>query len=180
MLYCLLILRITMKNNQYSEIVYTESDLMDLVMQGHDWRAFDGMLVDSVSLEGAREFVENLPALVQETDLGITVEEYDRACQQHWNMPEEYQQLDIAKHLLDLCNTEAELQRVGHELLLYGERDLFNLLRYLKYLVDVMKENGIIWGVGRGSSVASYALYLLGVHKIDSMYYELAVEEFLR
>lgn len=177
---CLLILRIKMKNNQYSEIVYTESDLMDLIMQGQDWTTFDGMLVDSVSLEGAREFVENLPALVKETDLGITVEEYDRACQQHWNMPEEYLELDIAKHLLDQCSTEAELQRVGHELLLYAERDLFNLLRYLKYLVDVMRENGIIWGVGRGSSVASYALYLLGVHKIDSLHYELSVEEFLR
>ena len=169
-----------MKHNQYSEIVYTESDLMDLVMQGHDWTGFDGMLVDSVSLEGAREFVENLPALIQETNLGITVDEYDRACQQQWNMPAEYLELDIAKHLLDLCDSEAELQRVGHELLLYAERDLFNLLRYLKYLVDVMRENGIIWGVGRGSSVASFVLYKLGVHRIDSLHYELAVEEFLR
>jgi DNA polymerase III alpha subunit len=69
---------------------------------------------------------------------------------------------------------------VGHELLLYQERGLFDLLRYLKYLVDTMHDNHVIWGVGRGSSVASYVLYLLGVHRIDSMYYELDPAEFLR
>ena len=95
-------------------------------------------------------------------------------------MPEEYQQLDIAKHVLDLCSTDAELQRVGEELLLYQERNLFDLLRYLKYLVDVMRSNRLIWGVGRGSSVASYVLYLLGVHRVDSMFYDLDPQEFLR
>jgi DNA polymerase III alpha subunit len=69
---------------------------------------------------------------------------------------------------------------VGQELLLYQERGLFDLLRYLKYLVDVMRGNHVIWGVGRGSSVASYVLYLLGVHRIDSMFYDLDVREFLR
>jgi DNA polymerase III alpha subunit len=95
-------------------------------------------------------------------------------------MPDEYKQLDIAKYVLDLCKTEAELQRVGEELLLYQERDLFNLLRYLKYLVDIMTEHRLIWGVGRGSSVASYILYLLGVHRVDSIFYELEPQEFLR
>jgi DNA polymerase-3 subunit alpha len=95
-------------------------------------------------------------------------------------MPDSYKQLDIAQHILDLCTTDTELQRCGHELLLYQERDLFDLLRFLKYLVDTMSEHQVIWGVGRGSSVASYVLYKLGVHRIDSMFYELDVEEFLR
>jgi DNA polymerase III alpha subunit len=43
-----------------------------------------------------------------------------------------------------------------------------------------MQDNRIIWGVGRGSSVASYVLYKLGVHRIDSMYYDLDPQEFLR
>ena len=63
---------------------------------------------------------------------------------------------------------------------MYQERNLFDLLRYLKYLVDVMTQNHVIWGVGRGSSVASHVLYKLGVHRIDSMFYDLAPEEFLR
>jgi DNA polymerase-3 subunit alpha len=63
---------------------------------------------------------------------------------------------------------------------MYQERNLFELLKYLKYLVDVMLENNVIWGVGRGSSVASYVLYKIGVHRIDSLYYDLSPEEFLR
>ena len=66
------------------------------------------------------------------------------------------------------------------ELLLYQERELFNLLKFLVYLVDVMKENNIIWGVGRGSSVASYVLFKIEIHKVDSMFYKLDVREFLR
>jgi DNA polymerase III alpha subunit len=107
-------------------------------------------------------------------------QEFDNQNQTNWHMPDEYKSLDIAKWLLDQCKTDAELQRIGKELLLYQERDLFPLLRYLKYLVDVMRENNIVWGVGRGSSVASYVLYLLGIHKINSMYYDLDIEEFLK
>jgi DNA polymerase III alpha subunit len=88
--------------------------------------------------------------------------------------------MDIAQWLLDQCQTQEELQRVGKELLLYQERELFSLLKQLKYIVDTWRENNIVWGVGRGSSVASYILYLLGVHKINSIYYDLDIEEFLR
>jgi DNA polymerase III alpha subunit len=110
----------------------------------------------------------------------VTVELFDQAQQSNWHMPEEYKTLDIAQHVLDLCSTEPELQRVGTELLLYQERNLFDLLRYLKYFVDTMRKNNIVWGLGRGSSVASYVLYLLGVHKIDSLYFDLPIEEFLK
>jgi DNA polymerase III alpha subunit len=82
--------------------------------------------------------------------------------------------------VLGLCKADHELQRVVQELLLYQERDLFNLLRYLKYLVDTLRKNNVVWGVGRGSSVASYVLFLIGVHKIDSLYYNLDIEEFLK
>jgi len=63
---------------------------------------------------------------------------------------------------------------------MYQERNLFDLLKYLHYLVDIMKQNNVIWGVGRGSSVSSYVLYLLGVHRINSMFYDLDPGEFLR
>jgi DNA polymerase-3 subunit alpha len=109
-----------------------------------------------------------------------SVPEFHAQQQANWHMPDQYKTLDIAQHVLGLCKSEAELQRCGQELLLYQERDLFDLLRYLTYLVDVMKQHNVIWGVGRGSSVASYVLYKLGVHRIDSMYYDLAPEEFLR
>jgi DNA polymerase III alpha subunit len=95
-------------------------------------------------------------------------------------MPDEYKDLDIAAYVLQTCESQEELQRCGQELMLYQERDLFDLLKYLKYLVDTMRSNAVIWGVGRGSSVASHVLYKLGVHRINSLYYNLDINEFLR
>ena len=91
-----------------------------------------------------------------------------------------FRSMDIAKWLLDECNSEAELQRVGEELLLYQERDALVLLKYLKYIVDTFRKQNIVWGLGRGSSVASFVLYLIGIHKINSLYYDLDIKEFLR
>jgi hypothetical protein len=108
------------------------------------------------------------------------IEEFDQFQQSQWHMPEDYKKLDIAEYILSLCKSQAELQRVGEELLLYQERNLFDLLRFLKYLIDCLKKHKIVWGVGRGSSVASYVLYLLGVHKINSLYYDLDIKEFLK
>lgn len=173
-----------MKINQFGERIYSEDDLVDHAMQGRDVTEFRNMLVDqTVDLETAALILEHVPEFLrydEEARANVTQEQWDHRCQQQWFMPQEYRDLDIAAHVIGLCQSEAELQRVGQELLLYQERDLFNLLRYLKYLVDVMRDNHLIWGVGRGSSVASHVLYLLGVHRINSLYYDLDPQEFLR
>ncbi len=173
-----------MKTNQHSEIIYSEEDICDLLMQASNVGSIKNLLVDStVDLETVASVLENVPSFIRYDEIAanaLSREEFDHRCQTHWFMPDEYKQLDIAEYVIRLCKTDAELQRVGQELLLYQERNLFNLLRYLKYLVDLMTENRLIWGVGRGSSVASYVLYLLGVHRIDSLYYDLDPEEFLR
>lgn len=163
-------------------MVFNEKDICDLLMQGREPGSIKRMLVDSsVNIEHMIDFVDRMPEFIKHVgDPTISMTVFDKNAQDRWHMPEEYKQLDIAEYILGLCNNEAELQRCGHELLLYQEKDLFNLLRYLKYLVDVMTTNKVIWGVGRGSSVASYVLYKLGVHRIDSMFYKLEPEEFLR
>jgi len=173
-----------MTKNKFGEIVLDEEDLCDLMMQGRDLMSMDRVTVDlGVDLKKLIQYLEEPNTLLtwhfpEASD--ISVPEFDSRKQGIWFMPDEYRDLDIAQHILDLCDTQEQLQRVGEELLLYQEHDLFDLLRYMKYLVDVMRENQVIWGVGRGSSVASYVLYLLGVHRIDSMYYDLDPREFLR
>lgn len=153
-------------------------------MRGHDVTQLRGLVVDqTINIERMAAYVQdpsNLLTWTFPTNSDMAVPEFDLVRQRQWLMPKEYLEFDIAQHVLDLCGTDAELQRVGHELLLFQERDLFDLLRYLRYLVDVMRDNNVIWGVGRGSSVASYVLYLLGVHRINSMYYDLDISEFLR
>ena len=173
-----------MQTNHYGEIVLDETDLCGLVLQGHDLAQLKHVTVDPrVDLESLIHVLEDPSALITWTfpaDSTQSVPDYDSLQQRRWHMPESYRDMDIAAHVLGLCSTDAELQRAGHELMLYQERGLFDLLRYLTYLVDVMRDNRVIWGVGRGSSVASYVLYLLGVHRIDSMFYDLDVGEFLR
>ena len=170
-----------MKTNQYGEIIYNESDLVNMIMSGATIDGLKGMLVESgVNLETASAYLEQVPELIEYSFTDMTVEEFDVMKQNSWHMPEEYKQLDIAEYVLSLCDSDARLQRCGQELLLFQERNLFDLLRYLKYLVDTMRSHRMIWGVGRGSSVASYVLYLLGVHRIDSIYYDLEPTEFLR
>ena len=173
-----------MIQDKFGQLVFGENDIIDCLMQGKDLSVFDCMLVDKqINLETAKLILENVPKFITYDDYAqenISVDEFDHRCQTHWYMPLDYKHLDIAEYILGLCKTDAELQRVGEELLLYQERDLFDLLRYLKYLVDTLRNNQVIWGVGRGSSVASYVLYLLGVHRIDSLYYDLDPREFLR
>ena len=165
-------------------MIFNDSDIMDLLMQGRDIDSLKHVVVDqSINLEELARYVEHPESLLTWTfpyNSETSVPEFHASQQMTWHMPDEYKQLDIAAYILGLCTTEAELQRCGEELLLYQERDLFNLLKYLKYLVDVMVKNQVIWGVGRGSSVASFILYKLGVHRIDSLYYNLDVHEFLR
>jgi DNA polymerase III alpha subunit len=173
-----------MITNKYGEQIYNESDIVDLLMSGRKPVELHRMFVDNtVNIENIARLVDEFPAWIPHTftnDEIMSVADWDSAQQTNWKMPQEYKDLDLAKYVIGLCNNEAELQRVGEELLMYQERGLFDLLRYLKYLVDVMTENRVIWGVGRGSSVASYVLYKLGVHRIDSIFYKLDIKEFLR
>ena len=109
-----------------------------------------------------------------------SISDFDIKNQSTWYMPDEYKTFDVAKYVLDQCRTEEELQRVGQELLMYVDRGLLPLLQFLKYFVDTMRKHNIVWGVGRGSSTASYVLFLLGVHRINSLYFDLQIEEFLK
>jgi hypothetical protein len=172
-----------MKTDHLGQMIFSEDDCVAMLMRGQSI-PINGMLVDAtVDLETAALMLEHVPNFILYKELtmqAVTVEDFDHENQGQWLMPDEYKNMDIAEYVLSLCDSEAALQRVGEELLLYQARDLFDLLRYLKFLVDVMQENNLIWGVGRGSSVASYVLYLLKIHRIDSLHYNLDIAEFLR
>ena len=168
-----------MKTDLYGQLIFNQNDLCELFLQDPT-RTITNALVDtSIEFNGFLS-LENTPKLTQYQDPKILVEEFDRINQSSWHMPKEYYKLDIAKWVLDQCKTEAELQRAGDELIKFQERNMFVLLQYLKYLVDTMRKNNVVWGVGRGSSVASFVLFLIGIHRINSLYYQLDIGEFLK
>lgn len=95
-------------------------------------------------------------------------------------LPDEYKEIDVEKFLLDKTHSLEEQKRVKEELKIFNAKNLYDALRLMIYIVDIMRKNKIVWGVGRGSSVASYCLYLIGVHKVNSLRYNLDITEFLK
>jgi hypothetical protein len=170
-----------MKYDAYGRSFTDSTKLCDLLYKNPSLDLSLFLVEDPQEFNKSRsELHADVPNLFGYVTLADSVEEFDLRFQRKWHMPNEYKELDIAEHILSLCTQDYELQRVAEELLLYQERDLFDLLRYLKYLVDTLRKNNLVWGVGRGSSVASYVLFLLGVHKINSLYYDLSIDEFLK
>jgi DNA polymerase III alpha subunit len=169
-----------MRTDIYGQPILNENDLCDLFMRDPTRIITEAYVEQSINFDDAIVLLDNIPQLKEYIDPKISIEEFDNNSQSNWHMPTEYKNMDIAKWVLDQCKTEAELQRAGDELLKFHERGMFVLLQYLKYLVDTMRKNNIVWGVGRGSSVASYVLYLIGIHRINSLYYDLSIDEFLK
>ena len=163
--------------DKFGQMIFSQKDLCDVYLTNPE-KTLKQVLTDE-TIE-FMDTLENLPELIKYIPSNQTTEEFDDEHSSNWFIPEEYKQMDIAKWVLDQCKSDAELQRAGEELLLFQERDMFILLQYLKYLVDTMRKNNVVWGVGRGSSVASFVLYLIGIHKINSLYYQLSITEFLK
>jgi len=170
-----------MNYDKFGQAYCTQDELCILLYANPEQDLSNFMLTDPEQFNSSVErYYNEFKKLQAYKMLDVDVDEFDRLCQEQWSMPDEYRNMDIARWILEQCSHEAELQRVGEELLLYQEKNLFNLLKFLKYFVDTLRANNIVWGVGRGSSVASFVLYLIGVHKINSIYYDLEISEFLR
>jgi DNA polymerase III alpha subunit len=171
-----------MKTDKFGVPIYSNDDFLDMLYQG-SIEPFTKMLADAEDAEiikynnNAEELGLEKINIYQNID--IELEEFDRLLQKNWHMPEEYKNMDIEGFLVNLCPKE-HYNRLIEELQEFRRRDMLDLLRWLKYFVDTCRKNQVVWGVGRGSSVASYVLYLIGVHRIDSIKYNLDWQEFLR
>jgi len=173
-----------MRKDKVGRVVLDTADCVELLYNDNFQ---DNIVVDvdsDVDLYNKYTYIMNTghSVLEQVTEVD-SIEEFDKLNQDNWFMPVEYKDLDIVMYLLEKASEKKDascFMRTGAELEVYKKRGLLNLLRFLMYLVDTMKKRNIVWGVGRGSSVASYVLFLLGVHKVDSIKYELDFKEFLK
>ena len=171
---------------------FTNKDLIDMIYKGHADKVHVVLCDANDDVDKFNEAMEEqgMSPLQKYIPLDVDQKTFDGVCQSEWFMPDEYKNLDIAQWLyakvmenlqtVQPCLQSKEWTRAKEELDEFLNRDMGDLLRYMVYLVDYMRENNIVWGVGRGSSVASYVLYLIGVHKIDSIQFDLDWREFLR
>lgn len=125
------------------------------------------------------------------SDNQISIKTANKELNTNWNIPNEYKQINIKNYILDKLGNEViechlsdkdvilRVSRIIKELKIYNKLNLNDLLRALIYIIDTFNKENVVWGVGRGSSVSSYVLYLIGVHDIDSVLYDLNFSEFL-
>lgn len=108
-----------------------------------------------------------------------------------WNIPLKYTDMSVVeyvnnqfeqhykKHIWGDNEKADRRKRMVQELVLYHKYGLLDVLRTIIYIINTLTEKQVVWGVGRGSSVSSYVLYLIGVHDVDSFVYDLDIADFL-
>ena len=167
------------KINETGDCIYSEQDVINLL--------YSNPQLDINKLFHSDPVQYN--ASVQKTGIGKTLSTvperptpaiFDEENINNWYMPDKYYQIDVKKYLLDKCQTQEERDRVELEYKLYEKKNFIKVLQFLIYFVDTLRANNLVWGVGRGSSVASFCLFLIGVHKINPLQYNLNIAEFLR
>lgn len=171
----------TRRIDSHGQVWFSVDQLYSLLMKGFD---ISTLLVEE---SNKTEEFEQVCLDLDNPDLKITKynaivkpeDEYFGSMVDNWLIPEEYKSIDVAEFLIQKCSTQEQLDRVDQELQVYERYNLIPLLRSLIYVIDTFEKNKIVWGVGRGSSVSSYVLYLIRVHRIDSIRYNLDFSEFL-
>lgn len=170
--------------NQYGECILNEGDIISGFYSGKITDLSKINIIDETIIQKFNKSIELNADDIPKADLYLepicSVDEFDKENQKIWNIPLNYQQLDISNWLLEQCKTTEETIRIIEELKLFDQHNMIDVLKCLKYLVDFMREHNIVWGVGRGSSVSSFCLYLIGIHKINSIKYDLDIREFLK
>ena len=168
------------KINDHGDVIFSEEDVIELLYTDPDFDISKLYFndIDKYS-ESLKELGIDLP-VINTAPGRPTPEEFDKQNCDEWHMPESYYQINVLQWLLDKCQNDEEKLRVQMEYDLFEKKQFIRVLQFLIYFVDTLRANNIVWGVGRGSSVASFCLFLIGVHKINPMLYNLDITEFLR
>lgn len=103
-----------------------------------------------------------------------------------WLIPSHYLEIDLERYfdmkLNEWSGAERDIRRkrVDVELAAFQAVGKEIILRLMIYIIDTLTENNSVWGIGRGSSVSCFILYLIGVHDIDSVEYDLDFTDFMK
>lgn len=159
------------------EITLTKEGIYDLILSGEE-------LVD-IKVSNIDEEIKRFSKLTDIEFLEKTKPDYSKI-DDTFNIPEYYRSLDLGEYFLsklrDRVNKvqKIHLRRIKEELEKFEEKGMQDVLRLAIYIVDTMKDQKLVWGPGRGSACCSFLLFLIELHDIDSVEFELDIHEFLR
>jgi len=168
------------KINDYGDCVYSEDSVIEQLYQDPTLDISKITVDTKLYNQALTKLQIDLPKLPEQILRNQTIVDFDKQNYNAWYMPESYENIDVKTYLLEKCNTEEERDRVLIEYKLFEQKGFTKVLKFLIYFVDVLRSNNIVWGVGRGSSVSSFCLFLIGIHKINPLFYNLDYREFLR
>lgn len=97
-----------------------------------------------------------------------------------WFTPPEYQTLDLTAYVKARCQNAEQHARAEYELKLIDHLGVHHIFKHLIYLIDTWRSRNLVWGIGRGSSVSCFILYVIGLNRINPMDYDLDPEEFFK
>ena len=168
------------KINDHGDVTYSEEDAIELLYTDPQFNISKLFFQDTAKYnEAIKQTGLGLPEL-STTPKRESVKDFDNSNINNWHMPEHYYKINVLEWLLERCQNDEERFRVQLEYSLFEKKKSVKVLQFLIYFVDTLRANNIVWGVGRGSSVASFCLFLIGVHKINPLLYNLDITEFLR
>jgi DNA polymerase III alpha subunit len=152
-------------------------------------------LLQAIKTQDVR-FVTELTPLIDEynrcvsKEQQLTIKTDCDPIRAEWTIPSKYKNLDVVEYVskahyllyqdIDPAELRTREKRLAHELLLFKRLRLFDVLRAIIWIINTLTVNDVVWGVGRGSSVSSYVLFVIGVHDVDSVTYGLDIDDFLR
>jgi DNA polymerase III alpha subunit len=170
------------KINKYGQAILSSDNLRNLVLQGKSISHLNVIQDSETELfqQYQAELLSETITFLDAPEELLSFDEFHENCAKEWVFPVIYQQINVKTWLLDKCKTQHEVDRVNEEYKLFEERNLIMLLRLFIFLVNYMRENKLIWGIGRGSAVSSFCLYLIGIHRVDSLKYNLNIKDFLK
>lgn len=171
---------INKKIDEYGNIIVEGNDAYKLLYMG---RMLDFNLTETEDVKLFKNtleyFSDNFKIKIYKKP-DMSEKEFHEERIKEWFIPEEYKNINLREIIYSKISTEEEKNRVDIEINLFEKYSLENVLKMIIYLVDTMKKYNIVWGVGRGSSVASYILYLLGLNKINPLKYNIPIDEFFK
>ena len=159
-------------------VVCQSTAMLELLYSGKD---FSGVFCQDIADQEEWQQAN----IICDTDLkGPTY--YDQSChesvnwRQYWLTPIEYTNIDVKDWCIAKCTNDQQRTRVLEEIQQFESRNMIPIMKHLIYCVDVWRSNGVFWGVGRGSSVCSFVLYLIGINRINPLDYDLDINEWLK
>lgn len=156
------------------EVTCTESGLLELLYQDV---SISGIACDD------RRCTEEWRRAARDCDsqvAGPVTEEDRSSTDAAWFTPQPYSGIDLRQWCLDRCESEEQEIRAMMEIDEFEKRGMLPVMRHMIYCVDSWRTAGVTWGVGRGSSVSSFVLYLIGINRINPLLHDLDFGEWLK